>query len=464
MEVQQPIVTVLGHVDHGKTTLLDYIRKTNVVAREAGGITQHIGAYEVETPHGAITFIDTPGHETFSAMRARGATAADIAILVVAANEGVKPQTREALQKIQQANLPFIVAATKIDLPSADIEIVKAQIEKEGILLEGRGGDVPVVAVSAKTGEGINHLLEIISLLAQVNEIKGNKDDELMGMVIESKHDSHKGPLATIVVRAGTIKVGDVIYAENTQAKVRSMTDALGKIVKELSPGKAAEILGFAAVPTVGSYIASQIGKAAELQSQIKQKADKDELQLIVKADTAGTLEALLASLDPRVAVLSAGIGEVNQNDVMLASSFKVPVLAYSVRVPAESKKLAEEEAVLIKQFSIIYEAIAWVTEVISGKEKPIVETILGKAEVVAEFPYGERERIAGVRVKEGRIAKSDTIRIMRGNDTIIETKIESLKQQARMVDVVQKNQECGIIFAQKVDFRPGDMVLSVKI
>lgn len=460
-----PIVTVLGHVDHGKTTLLDAIRKTRVVEREAGGITQHIGAYQVTTQHGPITFIDTPGHEAFSAMRSRGAKVADIALLVVAANEGVKPQTRESFDQIKSAKIPYIIVASKIDLPSANVEAVKAQLEKEGVRFEGGGGDVPFVKVSGKTGEGITHLLEIISLVSQLHEISDNKQSLLEATVIESASDPRRGPVATVVVRQGKIGVGDEIWVDDVKAKVRSIIDEQGNTPKELLPGYAAQIQGFISLPPVGSKVfRDMVATPGAISISQPPKIDKGQFKLIVKADTLGTLEALVNLIPQQIGLISKGTGELNQNDVMFASSFAATIIAFGVKIPQDVAKLAQEEGVVIKQFFVIYEAIKWIKEVVEAGAKPeIEEGILGKGEIVGEFPFGKDAKIAGVRIVEGRIAKGDKLRFVRKGEVMGQTKIASLKQKKLLVDRVSKGEESGIVFQDKFDFRIGDVIESIR-
>ncbi len=461
-----PIVAVLGHVDHGKTTLLDAIRKTNVAAREIGGITQHIGAYQVTTPQGyAITFIDTPGHEAFSEMRSRGANVSDIVLLVVAADDGVKPQTRESLAHINAAGVPFIVVLTKVDLPTAQPERVKDELEKEGVQLEGRGGEVVVVPVSAKTGDGLETLLEMINLVAQMHEVSGKESAPLEAVVVESQFESKRGALATVVVREGKISVGDFIHSDGVEGKVKALFDERGKPMEVVLPGQPAQILGFESVPQVGSKVVAPVkrveGEKEEKMPPGSPPAEKGEggFPFVVKADTVGRLEALRASLPPEVSVLSAGAGEVTPSDVMLASSFGATILGFGVKTPLPVLKLAEEEHVRVVSFSIIYEALDWVNKAIAGKEEE--KLVAGRAEIVAEFPYGEKGKIAGIRVTEGRITRAGTLTLLRDGKAMGQVRINSMRQKEKGIDILDKGGECGVIFSGKIDFKVGDVIES---
>lgn len=464
---RSPIVAVLGHVDHGKTSLLDAIRKTNVVKKEAGGITQHIGAYQVQTPEGkSITFIDTPGHEAFSQMRGRGARVADLVLLVVAGDDGVKPQTRESLVHIKQANVPFMVVITKVDLSTTNIPQVKKELENESLALEGRGGDTVVLEVSAKTGQGLEHILEMILLVAEIHEVGGFPNSPLEAVVIESGFDRKKGPMATVIVRDGQISVGDKISAGQTQGKVKALLDEFGQNMSAVLPGQPALILGFEKPPQIGEKVSLAGGEKFAPVQEISSANNVTEgkLSLIIKADTAGRLEALLASLPKEVGILLSGVGEVTANDVMLAGSFKGEILAFGVNVPVEVEKLAVEEKVILHKFSIIYEALDWVNKKLVEGVKIEEEKLLGQGEVIAQFPYGEKGKIAGVKVLEGRIAKPDLLMLVRKGEVVGKSKIASLKQQGQNVDSVTKGQECGILFSStKLDFQIGDGIIVSK-
>ena len=457
-----PIVTVLGHVDHGKTTLLDAIRKTNVASREAGGITQGIGASVVTTKEGKkLTFIDTPGHAAFSKMRSRGASACDIAILVVDASDGVKPQTLEALGLIKEAGMPFIVAVTKIDLPAADIEIVLGQLEKEGLLFEGRGGNTPYLGISAKNGQGIIELLETISILSEVSEIKSNPSSPLLAVVIETSKE--KGGLTvSLVVRDGTLKVGDTLYAENVECKVRGIFDYLGKSVKEILPGEPGQVLGFSVVPDVGSVISTDKNLIKEtIKTVVKKdqfkKIKEDELPVILKAKNVGALEALESSLPPKVVVVDSSVGDVLESDILMAKSTGARVFAYDTGVSNSVLRLAEAEKVKTYKFSIIYELIDKLQEIIAGGK----EEILGKAEIIASFPF-DNKKVAGCRVTNGRIVKTANLYLERAGKEVGRIKIISLKKAKQEVMEVKPGEEFGLLFEPQLDFVIGDVIVSV--
>jgi len=456
-------VAVLGHVDHGKTSLLDYIRTTNVASREAGGITQSIGASLVQTKEGKkITFIDTPGHAAFAKMRSRGAQVADLAILVVASDDGTKPQTKEALEYIREAKIPFIVAATKSDLPSAMIEKVRSDLEKEKISFEGRGGDVPLIAVSAKTGKGVDELLQTISLISEVNNITVSKTTTFSGVVIETSKGK-SGPLVSIVVHSGNLAVGDEIKSEEVAAKVRGIFDWSGKAVKSVTAGEPAQLLGFSDLPPVGSRLWKQKeGENLPLKDKSKSfrkfETKEGQLPVVLKAGSSGSLEAILSNLDQKVLVLASSVGEVNENDIFLAKSGKADVYVFESKVPSGVAKLAETESVSIYKFDIIYKMFEKLAEEMKKGE----EIILGKAKIIAEFPY-EEKRVAGIKVSQGIIQKNAKFRLIRGDKVIGEIKILSIKKGKGDIDIAKQGEECGLFFAPQLDFKIGDDILSVK-
>ena len=458
-----PIVTVLGHVDHGKTTLLDAIRKTSVAIREAGGITQNIGASVVTTKDGKrITFIDTPGHAAFDKMRSRGAKVADIVILVVDASGGVKPQTLESLQLIKEVKTPFIVAITKIDLPSADIEGVKGQLEKQGIYFEGRGGNVPVVAVSAKTGKAIEDLLETITLVSEVTGLEGDAKAELEAVVIETQ-TGKGGPTASVVVRNGTLKTGDSIFAEEVLCKVKSLFNNEGKAVREALPGEAAQILGFEELPHIGALIKSSPTKEVHpLENKVKPirfKLAKGQIPVVVKAKNAGALEAVLSGLPSQIVVVESGVGDVYESDILWAKASGVGrIFAFEAKLAPDVAKLAEAEGVKIETFAIIYELFQRAEELIKKGE---VE-ILGKAEIVASFPFNSK-KIAGCKVVAGKIGKADNLILKRGEKEMGRLKVISLKKQKQEIAEAKAGEEFGILFEPQLDFASGDVILSVR-
>lgn len=452
-----PIVTILGHVDHGKTTLLDTIRKTSVAAREAGGITQSIGASQVVTKEGKhITFIDTPGHAAFSKMRSRGAKVADIAILVVAADDGVAPQTKEAISHIREADIPFIVAITKVDLATANVEAALGQLEKEGIYFEKRGGDTPWVGVSAKTGIGLDELLATISLLAEVNEIKADPDGDLEAVVIETTKD-RCGPVANVVIRNGKIKVGDTVYTENGGAKIRSLISDKGQ-VKEVLPGEPAQILGFEVLPEVGSKLASfEFGKKKEKKNSVIEVGE-NQIGILIKAQNAGSLEAVLANIPPEVVVVSSGVGDIYESDVLSAKANGAErIFAFESKASSQVKKLAEAEGIEIQSFRIIYELFQTLEEIIK-KGKTV---ITGRAEVVASFPFNNK-KIAGCKLLSGVISKGDKLILMRGEKELGKVRIISLRKQKTEMTQAKQGEEFGVLFEPQLDFAIGDMLISV--
>ncbi len=463
-----PIVVVLGHVDHGKTTLLDFIRQTKVAGREAGGITQRVGVSQVATKEGLpaqagkkITFIDTPGHAAFSSMRGRGAKVADIAILVVAADDGVKPQTKEALEHVIKSGIPYIVAATKIDLPSASIELVRTQLEKEGVLFEGHGGDVPLLGVSGKTGQGVEEFLEMISLMSELHDIKGDPQEGLEAVVIETGKDK-RGPTATVIVRNGTLRVGEVVVTENERTKIRGLFGYNGISVREVGPGEPALVLGFNAVPPVGSRVWNENGgsfsKVPEKKSVKDIQVAEGQIPIVLKTQNAGSLEAVIASLPKEIVVISAGVGDVNETDVFIAKSSSARIFAFESKIPTSVQKLAETEGVVVESFDIVYELLEKIDELIKKGE---VE-ILGKAEIIATFPF-EGKKIAGSKILQGKISKKDTVMLMRKEKEIGLVKILSMKKGKVDIEEAKQGEECGIFFAPQLDFNVGDVILSVR-
>src|SRR3989344_486582 len=469
MALQQrpPIVSVLGHVDHGKTSLLDRIRNTSVASREAGGITQSIGAWMVTTKGGKkITFIDTPGHATFNAMRSRGAKVADLAILVVAADDAVMPQTKESLTHLREANTPFIVTITKIDLPSAQPEMVRGQLAQEGVYLEGRGGDVTAVEVSSVTGQGIEELLELITLTADLQEISADPEGPVEAVVIETERYSRRGPVVSCVVRNGTLKVGSDIVAEsNIRTRVRGLFDEQGRSVKEAQPGLPIEILGFKHLPSVGSMLTTgQVTLTPSLGlvpaphhlSPITRK--KQGFWIILKADTAGSLEAIQGQLGSKVGITFSGVGDIADSDIALAFSTRCPVIGFSVKVSKDIQKLADEENVKVYTYRIIYELLSDVEKWQKELEESQSEKIIGKAQVIAQFTHDKVSKIAGCRLLDGRITKTDKVRLVREDKNLGNVRISSLKKQRQEVDKIdQIGEEFGTYFEPQMDFRVGD-------
>lgn len=455
---RQPIVTVLGHVDHGKTTLLDAIRQTSVQAREAGGITQAIGASVATTKDGKkITFIDTPGHAAFSDMRSRGSKLADIAILVLDASDGVKPQTKEALEHIKKAEIPFIVVITKIDLKTSSVDARLAELEKEEIMFEGRGGQTPYLEVSAKEKKGLTELLDLIILLSEVNEISSDEEADLKAVVIENKKDQ-TGNFVSVVVRDGTLKKGDKIYAEGVVGKARGLFDGGGKSVEKVLPGEPIRILGFDGLPPVGAIVTNKEPEQIEEERIKPVSFDKTKIPLCIKAATAGALEALLSSIPSEFAVVSSGVGNVTESDVLNAKANNTRIMAFESKVPASVAKLAEMDKVKVDTFTIIYELLQKLDEIV---KKGQVE-VLGKAEIVDEFPFSKL-RVAGCKMISGKISKTSDLRLMRKKVELGKIKAKSLKKQKTEVESVGQGEEFGILFVPQLDFEKGDVVLSVQ-
>lgn len=462
--MRPPVVAVLGHVDHGKTTLLDTIRKTHVALRETGGITQGIGAYQIEFKARKITFIDTPGHAAFSKMRQLGGQASDIVILVVAADDGVMPQTLESIKYIQEANVPYIVALNKIDLPGADIERVKKQLSQNGVLLENYGGDVVAQPISAKSGQGVDDLLDLILLIAEMNEIGGNPEGELAGVVIESKKDK-AGSLATVVVKNGTLKIGDQILAEGNMCKVKGLLDESGKKLEKIGPGEAAEVLGFSALPPVGSEIIRAGTQTKDNSTSFVQTAklsedDEKKYKIFIRADTTGSLGAILASLPPEALAVGQAVGEVTESDVLSSQGQGAKIYTFRARVPSSVSKLAVSEKVEVKSYDLIYKFLEDLEKDIFAKEAREEEKILGRAEIVAEFII-EGKRVAGGRVLEGVLRQSQPVRLKRSEKIVGESRISSLQQRARSVKEVKAKEEFGVFLDPLLDFKVGDVLLS---
>lgn len=477
--LRAPIVTILGHVDHGKTTLLDFIRKTAVASREHGGITQAIGAYQTEAEGKKITFIDTPGHAAFEKMRSRGAQVADIAVLVVAVDDGLMPQTIEAIKHIKVAQVPMIVAVNKTDLPGIDVKVqlerIKKQLSDNEVLVEEYGGDVPIVPLSAKSGTGVSDLLSTINLIAEIHELKGDPELVPQGVVIESRIDKNRGPVATILIRNGSLKKGHQLMAGDARGKVRGMIDWEGKNIEVATPSMPIEVLGFESVPPVGAKLGedqvkkSTTVKGSSLIEKLREVGDS-VLNVVIRADKLGSLEAIEGMVDlfnkekQHIRVLSSGTGEVNESDVETAAPSRAIIVAFNVGVRPGASKVAENEHILIRSYKVIYEMQEELQDVVDGMLKPgKVEEVFGRAQIVAEFPFGKNEKIAGCKVIEGTIAKGPKVRVVRIDEIIGETKIKSLKKVRDEVQKVEKGQDCGIIFEPDAEFQIGDLVESYR-
>ncbi|MCL2590973.1 MAG: translation initiation factor IF-2 [Betaproteobacteria bacterium] len=486
-----PVVTVMGHVDHGKTSLLDFIRRTKVAADETGGITQHIGAYHVETPRGTITFLDTPGHEAFTAMRARGAQATDIVILVVAADDGVMPQTREAINHAKAAGVPIVVAVTKIDKPSANIEKVKQELIAEQVVPEEYGGDTLFAAVSAKSGEGIDDLLEVVLLQADVLELKAPVDAPAKGLIVEARLDKGRGPVASLLIQSGTLRRGDVILAGATFGRIRAMLDESGKNIEEAGPAIPVEILGLSDIPAAGDEAivladekkAREIAlfrqgkfrdvklakqQAAKLENMFEQIGEDEtrSLTLIIKADVQGSQEALSQSLqklstnEVRVQVIHAGVGAITESDINLAQASAAVVIGFNTRADTSARKLAESFGVDIRYYDIIYDAVDEVKAALSGMLSPEKrEETIGLVEIRQVFAISKVGSVAGCYVLEGAVRRATSVRLLRNHTVIWAGELESLKRFKDDVREVRAGYECGLQLRGYNDIRQGDQL-----
>jgi translation initiation factor IF-2 len=486
-----PVVAVLGHVDHGKTTLLDAIRETNVVAGEAGGITQHIGAYQVEIDGRKITFLDTPGHEAFTAMRARGAQVTDLVILVVAADDGVMPQTREAIEHARAAKVPIMVALNKIDKANANPDRVKQELADQGLLLEGWGGDVICVPLSAKQRKGIEDLLENILLVTEVADLKANPNRHAQGSVIESEMDERRGVMATLLVQNGTLHVGDIVVIGEKYGKIRAMFNDRGERIREAGPSMPAAILGFPAVPAAGEsfevtesektareIVNKRAGARRESGEQMRrvvtlddifqrmQSGEVKELNLIIKADVQGSIEPIVKSLEElgdtglKVRVLRQGTGNISESDIMLAVASSAIVIGFQVSIDTAGQRLADAEGVDVRRYDIIYRLIDDIDKALKGLLEPTyADVVSGHAEVRTVFKISRKGNIAGSFVLDGQIARNALARVRRGGEVIFEGKVGSLKRFTEDVREVAAGYECGIALDGFDAFQQGDII-----
>ncbi|MPL91213.1 Translation initiation factor IF-2 [bioreactor metagenome] len=496
MESRPPIVTVMGHVDHGKTTLLDFIRKTNITAREAGGITQHIGASTVLHEGKEIVFLDTPGHEAFTSMRARGAQATDIAILVVAADDGVMPQTREAINHAKAAGVPIIVAINKIDKPAAKADRVRQQLSDVGLAPEEWGGNTIMVEVSAKSGQGVPQLLEMILLVAEMEELKADPTVKPRGVVVEAKLDKGKGPVATVLVQEGTLCKGDILLFDSACGKIRAMIDSEGNMIDCAGPSTPVEILGLATVPQPGEVFTSveneRIARDAlssreqdlrnaqqggprklsleDLYSQLKE-GDIPQLNLLLKCDVQGSSEALAASLEKMatnevgINIVHRGVGRIAESDVMLASASNAVIIGFNVRPDANAKKVAESEGVQVRLYNIIYDAIDDVKAALEGMLKPTIkENTIGQAEIRQVIKVPKAGKIAGSYVLEGVIRRNAKVRLIRGGIVLWDGSLSNLRRFKDDAKEVAAGYECGISLSNYQDFEEGDILEAYEI
>ena len=488
-----PVVTIMGHVDHGKTSLLDAIRETEVAAGEAGGITQHIGAYQVRHGDAAITFLDTPGHEAFTAMRARGARVTDIAVIVVAADDGVKPQTDEAIDHARAADVPIIVAVNKIDKEGADPTRVRTEMTQRGLQPAEWGGEVEFVDVSARTKEGLDSLLETILVVADLEELRSNPNTEASGAVIESRLDPGRGPVVTLLIQRGTLRVGDALVAGASFGRVRAMHDFLGARVRAATPGEPVEVLGFDGVPEAGEYarvvenerrarqlaseranrlkteaLARRSGRKVSLEDvfRLAQEGAVKELNLVLKGDVSGSVEAVedeIAKLpqdEVSVNIIHRGVGGINESDVMLAAASDAVILAFNVRPVGDARAVAEHEGVEIRSYSVIYRAIDELRLAMQGMLEPDeVEDTTGQAEVRQTFRASRIGTIAGCQVTEGKLTRGSRVRVVRDATVINETTIATLRRFNDDVREVSQGFECGVVLANFQDVKVGDVL-----
>jgi translation initiation factor IF-2 len=482
-----PAVTVMGHVDHGKTSILDAIRETNVTDSEAGSITQHIGAYQVEVKDEKITFIDTPGHEAFTAMRARGATVTDIAVLVVAADDGVMPQTLEAIDHAKAAEVPIIVAINKIDLADANLDRVKQQLAERELVIEEWGGDVIAVPVSAKTREGLQDLLEHILLVAEISELKADPDRPAQGTIIEAELDPSRGAMATTIVQTGTLKVGDVVIAGDTSGRVKAMFDERGRRLQKAGPSTPAKIMGLSDVPHAGDVlkvVADERAAREEMEARERERTTAaqraatlesfsgdvaagkaKELNVVLKADVQGSAEAVqqalagLSSERARVRVIHSGTGKITESDVMLARASEGIVIGFNVRTEPGAVRVADSEGVDIRHYNVIYQLIEDVERALTGIMEPVIREVMdGHAEVRAIFRV-RGGRVAGCMVTDGLIRRNSQVRIKRGEEVVRTSRVSSLRRFQEDVREVQAGLECGVGVEGFSDFQEGDVI-----
>jgi translation initiation factor IF-2 len=491
-----PVVTFMGHVDHGKTSLLDFIRKTRVADKEKGGITQHIGAYEARLKNGSVTFLDTPGHEAFTAMRARGASATDVVVLVVAADDGVMPQTKEALDHARAAGVTIVVALNKCDLPAANIDKVKGQLSQLGLTAEDWGGKTITVPVSARTGEGVDHLLDMLLLESEMLELKANPHLRARGVVIEGKLSSGQGPVATILVKNGTLRVGDMVLSGMHYGRVKAMMDHTGARINEAPPSKPVSILGLSGVPMAGDeFFVVKDEKKAKTLSTLKQDEERarrlrlskrvtledfytqmkeggvKELAIVIKGDVQGSVEALEGSLkelgtkDVKLNIIHSDVGNVNESDVMLALVANAVIIGFNVRTDEGAEAIARKENVEIKTYGIIYEAIQDVMAAMEGLLEPISkEVFVGRAVVKQVFNVSKAGTIAGCSVVKGKIGRSGITKLLRDKAVVYEGRIASLKRFKDDAREVNEGFECGIGLERHNDIKAGDLIEQYQI
>ncbi len=485
LQTRPPVVTIMGHVDHGKTTLLDYIRQTAVQAKEAGGITQHIGAYQVDHQGKKITFIDTPGHAAFAKMRQRGAQLTDIVVLVVAANDGVKPQTIESIRHIKESNVSIIVAINKIDIPDTHLDVVKGQLAEHDILVNDFGGEIECVEVSAKTGKGVDKLLETLATMAELLELKADPELPLEAIVVESSVDQHKGSVASVIVQQGKLQKRQelIVQEEDITGRVRALTDEHGQQLDEVLPGSPAEIQGLGKAPDVGATVRDANADYELVTEEVEETAseadpyadwdfdsalaseEQEKLKLIIKSDVQGTLEAIMQTIDEESAeVINSGVGIVTESDVELADTTGALIIAFHTKIPGKVKRFAKQQGVKIKEYKIIYKLIEDLQkQMLKLIEPTIGEIQIGEAEILQIFEMKGR-KIAGCKVVTGEIKKSDLLHLKRGDDILLNPVISSMQLGQEETEKVTAKSECGITFRnKKIDFQVGDKIIAYR-
>jgi translation initiation factor IF-2 len=491
LKARPPVVTILGHVDHGKTSLLDAIRQTEVAAGEAGGITQHIGAYQVEKKGRLITFLDTPGHAAFTQMRARGAQGADIVVLVVAADDGVMPQTREAIAHAKAARVPMLVALNKVDKANANPDRVKQQLAELELVPDDWGGTTMVVPVSAKQNKGIDDLLEGILLVADSSEIKANPGGKVIGTVIEAELDKAKGVMATLLVQNGTLEAGDIVVAGTAYGKLRAITDYKGKLIKKAGPSTPVAVMGLTGMPSAGDIfqvvksekearaIVGERTEAAKTLSQTRKKVSLEDLfanvqageakglNLIIKADVQGSLDPIVNELNKLgegeigLHILHAETGNIGNNDVMLAAASKAIIIGFNVQADVDGRRLAEKEGVDIRLYEIIYRMTEDIEKALNGMLEPkLVEKVIGRAQVLDVFAASKFGKVAGCKCTEGELRRGARVRLLRGADTVYEGDLSSLRHEKDDVKEIRQGYECGVGFKSFNDIQPGDQLV----
>lgn len=463
LEQRPPIVAVLGHVDHGKTTLLDKIRNSRVQEREYGGITQGIGASQVETKDGKkITFIDTPGHSAFAKMRSRGANAADLALLIIAGNDSVKPQTKEALRFIKGSEVPYLVVVTKMDLPSSSIDKVKEDLKSLPVKIEGEGGDVPLVAVSAKENKGIDELLEMIVLMAEIRGLNASRQNDLDGVVIETNKDK-RGLLVSAVIRDGSLHVSNEVTADGIDTKIRGLFDHNNKPINEALPGDPVLILGFSELPSVGSSLVEK-GKGSAGKSKAEGKktqidVDQDKIPIVVKAESQGSLEAVLENIPSKFSVIHSGVGDVNDSDIFIAKNANpARIFVFKAKIPKNVSNLADTENVQVETFEIIYKLLDRLADI----EKEGEEKLSAEARILAKFPFNKKI-VAGSKISKGEIRMGDKLKLFEADKLLGEVRVTSMRKLKDKISIAREGEEVGIIFSPQLDFNEGCVLKSIR-